>query len=68
MVGPSPSDRNRFKWIRPAIVALVGVSSGLITLVGNATVTETALVVFAGLLLGGLLAKIVVPSGRRRER
>ncbi|UPM43024.1 hypothetical protein [Halocatena salina] len=68
MVGPSSSDRNRFEWIRPAIVVLVGASSGLITLVGDATITETALVVLAGLLLGGLLAKIVVPDGRRRSR
>lgn len=66
MVGPSSDDRNRLDWIQPAIIVLVGVSAGLSTLVGDATLAETALVVLVGLLVGAILARIVVPDNQRR--
>lgn len=66
MVGPSPGDRNRLDWIQPAIIVLVGVSAGLSTLVGDATLAETALVVLVGLLVGAILARIVIPDNRLR--
>ncbi len=66
MVGPSDGDGDRLRWVRPALVVLVGASSGLITLVGDATLGETALVVLVGLLVGVVLVRIVIPDGRRR--
>lgn len=68
MVGPSTDDTSRLDLVRPALVVLVGVSSGLITLVGDATLLETALVVLAGLLLGVVLVRIVLPDRPNRRR
>lgn len=68
MVGPTDGERDRLGWIQPVLIVLVGVSSGLITLVGDATLGETAIVVLAGLLVGTVLARIVVPDRTNRRR
>jgi hypothetical protein len=72
MVGPMSTEERDALTLRlkVAIVALVGLSSGLITLLGDPSLLEVALVVLVGLGVGVLLVWIVFPGsgGVDRER
>lgn len=72
MVGPPSDDDQRSLVYRLKVffVVLVGVSAGLITRVGNATLLESGLVTLAGLAVGVVLVWIVFPGdgGTNRQQ
>ncbi|ELZ78596.1 hypothetical protein [Haloferax larsenii] len=67
MVGPSLSDdetrlaNNRLKL---GLIALVGVSSGLIAVTADATLVQAGLATIAGLVVGWLLTRYMAQWGR----
>ncbi|ELZ83078.1 hypothetical protein C453_13771 [Haloferax elongans ATCC BAA-1513] len=67
MVGPSLSDEetrlanNRLKL---GLIALVGVSSGLIAVTADATLVQAGLATIAGLVVGWLLTRYMAQWGR----
>ncbi|MFC6961826.1 hypothetical protein [Halocatena marina] len=64
MVSPT-SDAGHFgSRLKLFFVVLVGVSAGLITRVGDATLLESALVVVLGLGVGVVLVWIVFPGNK----
>lgn len=63
MVGPMPTDeRSRLmRLLKLSFVVLIGASSGLITLLGEPTPLEFALVTGVGLVFGALVVWVVFP-------
>jgi len=64
MVDPITDDERSafYRKVKLALVALVGVSAGLVTLQTDATLVQSAAAVAGGLLVGGALVWIVLPS------
>ncbi|MFD1515251.1 hypothetical protein [Halomarina rubra] len=64
MVGPMTSEeRMRMTlWLKLSFVVLIGFSAGLITLLGDTTLLETALVTGVGLVFGALVVRVVFPG------
>ena len=64
MVGPmSSEERSRLTLrLKVGFVLLIGFSAGLITLLGDPTLLEIALVTGAGLVFGALVVRFVFPG------
>jgi len=70
MVGPisAAEHQSLVGRLKVAFVVLIGVSSGLITLLGEPTLLESALVVAGSLLFGALVVRIVFPNASASDR
>ena len=70
MVGPmSSEERSRLALrLKVGFVLLIGLSAGLITLLGDPTPLEIALVTGAGLAFGALVVRVVFPGTGEVER
>ena len=77
MVDPIPSgDRARtLRWVKGGAILLVGLSTGLLAVQGDAPPETVLAAIAAGLLVGGLLvwylvpdAEAIAPASRRRHR
>ncbi|MWG36875.1 hypothetical protein [Halomarina oriensis] len=64
MVGPmTTEERSQYmRWLKLGFVLLIGVSAGLITLLGSPTLLEVALVTGVGLVFGAIVVAVVFPG------
>lgn len=70
MVGPMSNDERTSltRRLKTGFVVLIGISAGLITLVGDPTLLETALVTLVGFIVGAVLVRVVFPGTGEMQR